>query len=508
MSPDAQARARSWLPVLAILAAAVALTLPAALGPVRLNDSFWIDWVWLDQFAEQLRRGVLYPRWLPQSHGGLGSPVFYYYPPLAFYLGSAFVLGGLGTYAALLATFGLAYALSGAAMYWWLRDQAARPLLGALVYMVAPYHVFNFYQRGAVAEFVATALLPLVMLAIRSLSAGSAGAFVLLAVSYAALIGSHGPLALLASLFLIGPYALIEYRQSPRVLLRAVAALLLGVALAAIYLVPALELARFRDASKLWAFDYLQPSTWSVWRSDAWSMRGFRAILVVIAAAALPTISLLARNRSRWALWSLACLLLAAGVVPFLWSLPLLRSVQFPFRLLPVAEFALATAVAMAPRRALSWPVLWVPLAAMFAFIATGKPEPVPLTLAELQRLHPDVPENLPPGTRPYSWPSQWALALAANHRAPTQTDGLTLEPVFYFPGWEVSCGGRTVASFAAPATALLAHRGTGCTRALKWTQAERSGALLSLASLLLLFGALVAGRYARRKRPRSELSR
>ena len=38
--------------IAAILVAAAILTLPAALGPARFNDSFWIDWVWLDQFAD------------------------------------------------------------------------------------------------------------------------------------------------------------------------------------------------------------------------------------------------------------------------------------------------------------------------------------------------------------------------------------------------------------------------------------------------------------------------
>ena len=45
-----------WLPYLAIAAFALLLTLPAILAPVKLHDSFWIDWVWTDQFAGQLRR--------------------------------------------------------------------------------------------------------------------------------------------------------------------------------------------------------------------------------------------------------------------------------------------------------------------------------------------------------------------------------------------------------------------------------------------------------------------
>ena len=144
--------ARLWGPWAAIIAVSALLTLPAAIGPMRLNESFWIDWVWLDQFAKQIGQGILYPRWLPLSHGGLGSPVFYYYPPLAFHVGSVFALAGLSTYASLIALFFAAYALSGLAMYAWLRNVAERPLLGALIYVGAPYHAFNFYSRGAIAD--------------------------------------------------------------------------------------------------------------------------------------------------------------------------------------------------------------------------------------------------------------------------------------------------------------------------------------------------------------------
>src|SRR5579864_4820408 len=129
---------QSWIAAVTILAVAALLTLPAAIGPVKLNDSFWIDWVWLDQFARELGHGTLYPRWLPMSHHGLGSPVFYYYPPLAYYVGSLFALAGMTTYAALIATFFSAYLLAAAGMYWWLKPLARTPLIGALIYVIAP----------------------------------------------------------------------------------------------------------------------------------------------------------------------------------------------------------------------------------------------------------------------------------------------------------------------------------------------------------------------------------
>jgi hypothetical protein len=108
-----------------------------------------------------------------------------------------------------------------------------------------------------------------------------------------------------------------------------------------------------------------------------------------------------------------------------------------------------------------------------------------------MRQYHPDVPENLPPGKRPYSWPSEWALELSAKHRQPQFDGSVTVEPVFYFPAWQVRCGGKVVPTFPAPGTQLLSYRGHGCTRTLLWTMPEKVGALISLLTLLGLISSL-----------------
>src|SRR4051794_7724433 len=140
-----------WSPYLGLGALTAAAMLPALFRPPMLQDSFWIDWVWLDQFAHQLSQGDFYPRWLYQSHAGLGSPVFYFYPPLAFFVGAAFVLAGLSTYPALLATFACAFFVSGLGIYLFCRGRTSRPMIAAAVFTLAPYHLLNFYARGALA---------------------------------------------------------------------------------------------------------------------------------------------------------------------------------------------------------------------------------------------------------------------------------------------------------------------------------------------------------------------
>ena len=122
-------------PLLILLA--MLLVIPATIGPPLLHESFEIDWVWADQFTAELARGNLYPRWMPLSNDGLGASVFYYYPPLSFYLSGLFGLIGFSTYASIIATFAAAFAASGVACWHWLKGRAAQPLLGAAFFMAA-----------------------------------------------------------------------------------------------------------------------------------------------------------------------------------------------------------------------------------------------------------------------------------------------------------------------------------------------------------------------------------
>ena len=480
-----------------ILVTAAMLTLPAAFGPLRVNDSYWIDWVWLDQFANELGRGIVYPRWLPMSHGGLGSPVFYYYPPLAFYAGSAFVLAGMGVYAALLATFFAGYALSGAGAYALLKGQSRSPLLGTVAFMIAPYHACNFYLRGAFAEFLATAFLPFVMLGLRLVEERKTNGIAIAALSYAALICSHLPLALLASLFLISPYLLSRHYREPRRLIGPAAALAAGIAIASIYLVPALMLEPYRDTAKLWENPGLQPQYWTFW--DPGAPHAYPGMLVMGVVLALPLAILTVMRRSRWAVLGVVCVLLGVGLIPVIWELPLLRSVQFPFRILPIAELALAIALARVGWKPVLVGVPCLPLLFVTGLIVTGGPPSGGVPMAELRALHPDVPENLPPGERPYSWPSKWALGVAASHRRSRFSDGVTVEPTFYFPAWRLVCAGRPVPTFPDGATQLLSYRGQGCAQKLAWTVPEYIGALISLLGLLALVAVTLAGRFGQR---------
>lgn len=468
-------------------AAAAVLLAPSLLAPAMLHDSFGISWVWADQFTAELARGNLYPRWLPLSNSGLGSPVFYYYPPLAFYLTAALGLLGLSTYGTILAAFGASFALSGVTAWHWLKERSERPLLGALMFMAAPYHIFDFTRRGALAESLAIALIPLVAIGLRRVAEGRG--FLLAALAYAAMILTHLPLALLTSVLLIVPSAASHLRKLPAF----AAAVTLGIGLSAIYLLPALALDEFRDTAMLYRHDFLNPGYWSPWSADLSS--GFVAtVFAIVAALGVAALIVFAAGREPWAIGALLVVLLSAGLVPLFWHLPLLDKVQFPYRALPIAEFALITAIARTKLTPLAIAAL-VPLALLSAaFVSPGESDST-LTVAALEAGHPDVAEYLPPGaiarddtrTRPRDLP---AKLLPAPHVA-----GRVVDPVFYFPAW--SCG-----EMHAPTKLLI--RDPSCSPRIISTREERVGAALTALSLLVAAAAIF--RLRRRTRARRKL--
>jgi hypothetical protein len=353
---------RWWWAALAI--AAALLLAPSLLLGVLPSQSSPQNLTWATQFSEQFRAGILYPRWMPDSFEGLGSPAFYFYPPLPFWLDS---LVSLCTFNAVSTSHRLSLDwlillwASGLAMRAWLAAETDRPsisLCGALAYMAAPYHLFvDHYMRGAFAESTAYVFLPLVMLGIRRATDRRPGV-VLLALSYAGLLMSHLPTALLVSVTLLPAYAAFRARGLLR-LLGPIAGGCLGVGLAAIYLLPAMQLQEWISADQFWIRFYrvdnwflITPSRWP----EAMIMQTIAslALAALVLAAAICVFGWKLAEARFWAIASLVCLALLAGAVPWFWQLPEIAKVQFPWRLMLAVDFALITAFCLLPLRHLA----------------------------------------------------------------------------------------------------------------------------------------------------------
>lgn len=373
-----------WIALVALL-----LLAPFPFLPMQTRDSWPIDVNWMGQFAEQLAAGHWYPRWLPRSHGGSGAPVFYFYAPLPFYVGAPAVLAGLHAYTAVLLTFAAGAFAMGMTMRRWL-EGARRPMLGVFAYMLMPYTLLDFYWRAAIGEFWAIVFIPLVALAMRDRRV------VLFALAYAGLVFSHLPSALLVSVFLIGPYGLFLLWRD-RGLARGVALAaggLGGLMVAAIYVVPAMTLQEYINIGALFGSEYNTPSSWLFLTPKFWT----REIAMVIAAYAVllaASALLLWREQRLLAGFALA-MLLVVTLGYGLWSIPPLPKVQFPWRALPIAGFAVATALANVDDRLRRHAV--VVMLAVGAIAAPMSLAPHPSNLSIWLDRGIEVAEYLPPG--------------------------------------------------------------------------------------------------------------
>lgn len=358
-----RAPGRLW-PYLVIVAVGLLLTAPVlAFGAPRTHSVLY-NLSWAEQFTALLRQGVLYPRWLPEGFGGFGSPAFFFYALLPFYVTAPFMLAAPAEVDANRAV-GFAQALmvvaSGLTMRLWLRRHVTegRAVLGAVFYMAAPYHLFDVYVRGSFGEIVAYAILPVLVGALTDLLRGDRCAWPRFAVTVALLLLAHLPTSLLVGVFVV-PGVLLHHALTAaaplRPLVAAVLSGMLGLVLAAAYVAPALLLIGETASDYLTASHY-DARRWLLADRADWPNPGVMLFVGGVGAAlaligiGVGALTLSGRGPAGAALWTtllLAILLVMSGAVPGVWSpaSPLSR-VEFPWRLLLPAEFAATTALVL-----------------------------------------------------------------------------------------------------------------------------------------------------------------
>jgi len=350
-----------------IWAAAFLIMAPELIAGPSYSSSFRYNFVWAGEFSRLILAGNPWPRWLPGMWDGLGSPTFYFYSPLYFWVVSAVRALGPGVVPVATATTAatmLILGASGIAMRIWLRGFAnsTAALVGALAYMVGPYRIADIYARGALAEATAYVFLPLVMIALRRVQASRGATGVAgVALAYAGLILSHLPAALLASVTLM-PITILWWAWRAGIgpggtgralLLRCAAGLLVGGGLAACYWLPALALRSYGSPAAMGG-TFFNIERWFFWSPAAWPEMVPQASLT-LASLLLALAAIASKGTDRaarpWIALILLSGLLISGALPFVWRLPGLREVQFAWRLLVVVEFATVTLLVIARPR-------------------------------------------------------------------------------------------------------------------------------------------------------------
>ncbi len=237
---------KSLVPFLLLLA----ITLPVCLPLFKPGFFPTQDFIYvarLFQMDKALQDGHFPVRWAADFR--YGEPLFNFYAPLPYYLGAlikeslAFLGIGLSYLVSIKILFGLAFFLSATTMYLFLRrlinENAA--LLGAVLYLYAPYHSVDLYVRGALSEAWALVFFPLIFLSFYNYAhKRSTVHFLSIALSLAGLFYTHNVMTVIFFPFILGWAALLTYQQrSLKKALEFGVAIGVGIALAASFLLPA-----------------------------------------------------------------------------------------------------------------------------------------------------------------------------------------------------------------------------------------------------------------------------
>ena len=421
------------LPILVIAATAIIVVLPIFLRGFPSGADIRHHYKWAFYFWDGLREGAIYPRWLAGANRGYGSPVMFYYPPLALYAVAVFNAAVGNLLLAIKLSCTAAMFASGISMYIFARNLLARTysLAAAAVYMIAPYHVFELYRVNALSEFWALVWIPLVLDATRRVAQTNAWrATAYLSVCYALLLLTHIPASLITTAII--PVFVLVITRNKNAQLKIGSGLVIGVGLSAFFLVSIVFETKYVHIQSILANNYLKAFLFEDFSAFSWESLlmpadypnvagyvreanlvaiGFVLLLIVVSLVLGLEWRSIRENRSQAAafkailLVAVISLLMTTRITVPLWNaIPQLQYLQSPIRWLVLATVAIAILTGLAFKAAVRarWrrvmmPALVVAIVANLAIslhISTQRPvDPAGLE-NKLQR-H-DVPEYTP----------------------------------------------------------------------------------------------------------------
>ncbi len=532
-SRDARRSSLAWAPLMSIAIAAFAVEIPFFfLGTPSGHDVEFHLYSWLEVLS-QWKLGIVYPRWAALANFAYGEPRFIFYPPASWTLGALLSAIFPWTLAASIYIW-LALLAAGVSMFLLARQWLDRrdATFAALLYAVNPYHLVIVYWRSAFAELLASSLLPLLLLLLLRADEKGRRVTVYLALLLACAWLTNAPAAVMIHYSLALLMLLIAWqRRSRRVLLVGTAAVILGAALAAVYLLPAVYEEKWVTiAQAVSAGSRPQDSFLFIHTTDAdhdafnhlisWIAVGEILLTVVAAWAARGWQS---RNRTLWyslVVWAAACSVLMLSITNAMWKiLPKLQYMQFPWRWMLCLGIPFTLLVVIGIRR---WTVRVAFYLALLAVVAFGWHHFQPPwwdNAGDLREMRDNmaagdgyegVDEYAPVGADPSSVSkdarrvtvdgpahaaihvSQWTPEFKLFTAYMSAPDNLSLR-LFNYPAWRVSVNGRQVQPGAREGTGQMlvpVEEGANQVRiTFVRTWDRTAGGWISLLALILAFG-------------------
>ncbi len=257
------------LPIIGIIPTFGSGIIKTADGPLHVQRIY--------AMSLMLAEGDLWPRWITYFHLGYGYPIFNYYPPGVFHLGGILVLLGMSATTAFTVVSAFAWIVGSVGTYGLTRSflPGHAAILSAMIWAYAPSRLFEVWNQGSLPQMMASALIPWLLWGIIKVAENPTRRNLLaIALPLAGIILTHQPITIITALFVV-PSALIlplwsayRARQTPvKKLLYMAGGLMLGVGLAALFLLPIVAELRYvaasqtpSDAASYLRSNFLQPS--------------------------------------------------------------------------------------------------------------------------------------------------------------------------------------------------------------------------------------------------------
>lgn len=199
------------------------------------------------EMGQALKDGHFPVRWVKDLGYGYGYPLFNFYAPLPYYVGSFVNLLGFDPLISTKAMMVIGILLSGVFMYFLARAfwGEVGGVVSGLFYVYTPYHAVDVYIRGAVGEYFAMAFIPLVFYGLWKARKEQKWKWVAIgAAGFAGIITSHNLTALMVTPFILLTIFLLGYTayKNKKALVTYHLSLItiFGLGLSAFYWVPVL----------------------------------------------------------------------------------------------------------------------------------------------------------------------------------------------------------------------------------------------------------------------------
>lgn len=199
------------------------------------------------QMTKSLRDGMFPVRWVSDLGYGYGYPIFNFYAPFAYYVGSIFDLAGFDELTATKIMMAVPFIILGIGMYLLSSSIFGKSggVVSAIFAISSPYFAVNLFVRGAVAELYGIAFLPLIFYSFIQIVRKKQFRYVIVGgISFAGMIVSHNLTALMATPFILVSIIIlfiVSFREHQKVVsVFLVYTLVIGVLLSAFYWLPAI----------------------------------------------------------------------------------------------------------------------------------------------------------------------------------------------------------------------------------------------------------------------------